>query len=379
MMVELQTDAAGVQLTLTSFLIGVAAGQLGFGPLSDRFGRKPPLIWGTALCLAASAVAVLAPNVTILIAARFLQGLAGAAGMVIGRAIVSDLATGKAATRAYNLMSVVGGIAPVIAALLGGILVDTLGWRGILGILVGLAALMLIAVTTVVRESRPTERRAVPEQQHSANGAALVELRSRIFAGNALVYGFSFSVMMAYMAASPFLYQVMMGVDAFQYGLFFGVNALGLLAGSSLAVRLSVSHPVRQTLGIGLALVLAAALVLFILVLAGAPSGWLSLPIFVAVSSLGLVFGNATPLAMRGVPRVAGTGSALLGALQFGLGASVSPLVGIDGPDTAFPLAVVMLTSAAIAALAFLCSRPPQQHLNQVLHCESGKTVDRKV
>ncbi|MFJ6376162.1 multidrug effflux MFS transporter [Pseudarthrobacter oxydans] len=358
---DLATDATGVQMTLTSFLVGIAFGQLGFGPLSDKFGRKLPLMAGSLLCLVASAVAALAPNVEVLIAARFVQGVAGAAGMVIGRAIISDLATGKAAARAFNLMMIVSGVAPVVAPVLGGIFVDPLGWRGILWVIFGLAALMLVSVSSVIRESHTLDRRAKNRAVRAAQGSALHQLRSRVYIGNTLTLAFSFAVMMAYISASPFLYQVMMGVNALQYGLFFGVNALGLVAVSGLAARLVAVHSVRRVLGAGLALVLASALGFVLLVLLGASPVWLAAPVFAAISSLGLVFGNATSLALAEVPRAAGTGSAVLGALQFGVGALVSPLVSIGGEDTALPLAVVMIGASTLAAAAFYFARARKQ------------------
>lgn len=132
MSLDLATNTTGVQMTLTTFLVGVAVGQLSFGPLSDKYGRKRPLILGSLICLTASAVAAMAPTIGVLIAARFVQGFTGAAGMVIGRAVISDLAKGQAAARAFNLMVIVSGVAPVVAPFLGGLLVESFGWRGVL-------------------------------------------------------------------------------------------------------------------------------------------------------------------------------------------------------------------------------------------------------
>ena len=155
MTAELQASATAVQLTLTAFLLGLTFGQLMFGPLSDRLGRRRPLIVGALLCVVASVVAATAPNIGILIAARFAQGFTGAAGMVIGRAVISDLTGGKTAGRAFSLMMIVGGVAPVIAPFAGGLLVDSLGWRGILWVVCAIAVAMLISIVAVVRESHP--------------------------------------------------------------------------------------------------------------------------------------------------------------------------------------------------------------------------------
>ncbi|WP_201308779.1 Bcr/CflA family efflux MFS transporter [Puerhibacterium puerhi] len=364
MTVDLATDATQVQLTLTAFLVGVAAGQLVFGPLSDRWGRRGPLVVGAVLCVAASVVAALAPNVTVLVAARLVQGLTGAAGMVVGRAIISDLATGKAAARAFSVMMMVGGIAPILAPFVGSLLVGAVGWRGILWVVAALAAVMLASVLVVVRETLPAERRSRAAASAStasdarAAGSPVRALLSRAYLGHTLAFGFAFAVMMAYISASPFVYQVMIGMSAVAYGIVFGATALGLLVVSALSARLAATRPARRLLGVGLGLVLAGALALVVLVLTGAPAALLPVPIFVAVASLGLVLGNATALALAAVPRAAGTGSAVLGALQFALAALVSPLVGLGGERTAVPLAVVMVAAAVVALGAFLLARP---------------------
>jgi len=353
MTTALDTSATWVQLTLTAFLGGVAAGQLVFGPLSDRVGRMPPLVAGAVLCVAASVVAALAPTVEVLVAARFVQGLAGAAGMVIGRAIVSDLATGRTAARAFSLMMIVGGIAPVVAPVVGSLLMGPLGWRGLLGVVLALTVLMLVAVLAVVRETLPRERRTARAARTVAGRSGL---GSRTFWGSTVAFTFAFAVMMAYISASPFLYQQMMGLGAVQYGLLFGLNALALGVVSGISGRLTATRSVPGLLRAGLVTVLVATVALAVLVAAGVPAGWYAVPIFVAVAALGLVMGNATALALGAVPHAAGTASALLGAAQFALAGAVSPLVSIGGEGTAAPLAAVMVTAALIALAGHLLS-----------------------
>jgi len=357
MTADLGTTATSVQLTLTAFLTGIALGQLVFGPLSDRFGRMAPLVVGSLLCLAASAATALAPTVEALVAARFAQGITGAAGMVIGRAIISDLAVGAAAARAFSLMMLVGGIAPVVAPVLGSVLVDPLGWRGVLWVVFGIVAAMFVGVVAVVRETHTVERRAKVRADRVGSPSALRALGSRVYLGNALAFAFAFATMMAYISASPFVYQVMIGFNEVQYGIAFGTNAIGLAAVSAVSARLVAAHSVRRLAGTGLALCLAAVIAIVVIVASGAPVWLLVFPLWVAVASLGLVFGNATALALGGVTGVAGSASAVLGALQFGLGALVSPLVGIGGEHTAAPLAAVMLVAVSIACVAFLLGR----------------------
>jgi DHA1 family bicyclomycin/chloramphenicol resistance-like MFS transporter len=351
---DLGASATTVQLTLTAFLVGVTGGQLVFGPLSDRFGRMPPLIAGAALCVLAGAVSVLAPSILILLLARLLQGLGGAAGMVIGRAVISDLATGKPAARAFSLMMIVTGVAPVVAPLLGGLLTGPVGWRGLLGIVLALSVAMTVTVFTVVRETHPRARRDLLREERRSSGHPLRALGSRAFIGYTGTLGFGFGVMMAYISASPFVYQKMMGLGTAAYGLAFGVNALALVATSLLSARLAATRPVRSVLTVGVVTVVASTAVFAGLVAAGIPAVWLSVPLFCTVGGIGLVLGNATALALDAVPSAAGTGSAVLGALQFGLAALVSPLVSIRGEQSAGPLATVMLTSAVIALAALL-------------------------
>lgn len=354
---DLATDATGVQLTLTAFLVGVAAGQLVFGPLSDRFGRKLPLVVGSLLFVASSAVVVVAPTAGILTAARVVQGISGAAGMVLGRAIISDLTVGTAAARAFSLMMIVGGVAPVVAPLVGGFTAGPLGWRGVLGVVLALAVVMLVAVLAVVRESHPAERRrAVAAEQGSAPSGARA-LASRGYLGYTLAFAFAFGTMMAYISASPFLYQTMMGLDETQYGLLFGLNALALMITSGVSARLVRSMGPARLTAFGLATSLAATVVFALLVALGAPAGWLGVPLFFAIGALGFVFGNATALALAAVPRAAGSASAVVGAVQFGLAAGISPLVSIAGEDTAGPLAIVMLATSVVALVAYGIAR----------------------
>jgi MFS transporter, DHA1 family, multidrug resistance protein len=352
---HLGVGAAAVQLTLTAFLLGITAGQLVFGPLSDRVGRFWPLLAGTAACIVASAVAAMAPDITVLVAARFAQGFTGAAGMVIGRAIISDLATGQTAARAFSLMMIVGGVAPVLAPVAGSLLVEPVGWRGILWVVCAVVVLMFVVTATVIRESHPRERRN--QLRAAAGTSARQALLSRGFVGSTLAFAFGFSVMMAYISASPFVYQTLIGMTPVQYGLTFAVNALGICVMSAVSARLARRIPARTLLGAGLVAVSAAAVVTLGLVLTGVPAWLLTLPIFVAVASQGLILGNATALALSAVAHHAGTGSAALGALQFGIGALVAPLVGLGGEHTALPLALVMCGCAAIAVAGFALAR----------------------
>lgn len=357
MSTDLGTDATGVQLTLTAFLIGVAVGQLAFGPLSDRVGRRMPLLVGAAAFVASSALAVFAPTLEVLIAARLLQGLSGAAGMVLGRAIITDVARGPAVARALSLMMIFSGVAPVLAPLLGGIIAEPLGWRGVLAVVLGIAVVMLIAVGFGIRESFPRARREELATLKRSAGSPLRALLTREYLGYTLTGAFSFAVMMAYISASPFLYQSLMGLNELQYGLLFGLNALALMASSALSARLVTRVAARRLIVVGLTGVAVGSVGFLVVAITGAPAWLLAVGVFIVVASLGAVFGNATALALGAVLGAAGSASAVLGALQFALAAAVSPLVSIGGEDTAVPLGVVMVVALAISAVSFRVAR----------------------
>ena len=346
MTTELSTTATGVQLSLTAFLIGAGAGQLVFGPWSDRAGRVVPLVFGAVLFVAASVTATLAGSIELLVAARLVQGLGGTAGMVIGRAIILDRARGTEAARALSIMMLIGGIAPIIAPVAGGALVGPVGWRGLLGIVTGLGVIALACVLVFVRESLPREiRRARAGTARRGGWRGLI---SRAYLGNTAAYAFGMAIMMAYISASPFVYQDMIGLSAAAYGIAFAINAVGLMIATTVAARLAGRVSLRGLTLTGLTISLAAVVAIVILTLTDAPAGW-----------LGLVFGNATALAMSAVPPAAtGAGSALLGAVQFALAGLVAALVGIAGEHTAIPLGVTMLAAAIIALLGLLLATP---------------------
>ncbi|GAA3705757.1 multidrug effflux MFS transporter [Zhihengliuella alba] len=362
MVPDLGTTNAGVQLSLTAFLVGAGLGQVLFGPLSDRFGRRVPLLAGVALYVLASAAAALAPTVTLLVVARLVQGLTGAAGMVIGRAMIADVATGQAAARALSIMMLVGGVAPVVAPVVGSVLAEPLGWRGLLWIVAALGVVALGFALAVLRETHSRLVGGAAGAPAAAAGAARVPLAKlltgRVYAGNTVAFAFAFATMMAYISASPFLYQEMMGFGTLAYGLLFGANALGLMVLSGVSAKLAGSVPVRRLARTGLLLNAAAIAAMAVVVLSGAPVTWLIVPIFVAVASLGLVFGTTTALALDAVRSSAGAGSALLGLLQFGLAGAVAPLVSLGGEGTALPLVLSMLVATVVANVAFSWGRP---------------------
>lgn len=350
---EFGTTASAVQLTLTTFMVGLALGQLVIGPLSDRFGRRPLMLAGTLVCVLASAACALAPTVELLTAFRFLQGFSGAAGVVLSRAVVSDRARGAAAAKVFSLMMIINGVAPVVAPLLGGTLMPYIGWRGVFWILTGLAVAMFIGVSVVLAESHPPEHRSAGGVKAMLRDAGSV-LGNRRYLGYTLAFGFSFTVMFAYISASPFVLQNVLGLSELGYSFAFAANAVGLVAMNAVNARIVDRFGQRRLLHTGVALLVFFSVLLLVDALLG-PVLWVTLVLlWCTVASLGLVMANATGMAIDEVRHVAGTGSAVLGALQFGLAAVVSPVVGVGGDHTAIPMAVAMVVSALIGAVALL-------------------------
>ena len=349
---SLDTGPSGVQLTLTTFLVGLAFGQLVMGPLSDRYGRRRPLIASATVCVVAGVVCAVAPNLGVLVVARLVQGFAGAGGMVIGRAVISDIVSGRAAARAFTLMLTVGGIAPMLAPLVGGVLSGPVGWRGMLWTVTALCAAMLAGVVLVLHETHPEHRRT------SGAGSTITSMRTvvgnRAYRGPVLVFALSFGVMMAYISASPFVYQNVVGLTEVQYGVAFGVNAAGMVSAGWISSRLVDRWAPAAILRASILLQVVGTLTFVALAALDAPTWTYPVVVFVALVSNGGIMGNAAALAMSEVRAVAGAGSAVLGFSQFALGAFVSPLVGLGGEDSALVPAVVM---AAASVLGFTASR----------------------
>jgi len=350
----LGTTPAMVQLTLTAYLIGISVGQPVWGPISDRFGRRAPLLASNAITVVSSLAVVLAPSIEVLIGARFVQALSAASGMVIARAMVSDLAQGYAGVRALALMMTIHGLTPVLAPAFGGVLATFVPWRGVLAVLALVAALQLLAAVFLVPETLPVVRRA-----RRVDYRDLLRVLARpAYVTYASTLGLGVAAVMAYIASSSFVYQELLGFSPLAYGLSFAVNALGMTAAGLLSARLARArrHPAR-TVGLALPGMVGSCL----LVLAAAASPWpvlLVVPVFTNGFFANLVMGNCMGLAMEQVRDLPGAGSALLGLFMFGVSAVATPAAGlIGGAGSAVPMAAVMLTLALLAALVFVAGR----------------------
>jgi len=344
---------AGVQLTLTSCLIGLAVGQLIAGPLSDRWGRRVPLLIGLAGYLAASVLCAFAPNVTALTGLRAVQGIAGAAGIVISRAIVRDLYEGTAAARFFSLLMLVNGLAPILAPVLGGQLLRFTSWRGVFLVLAAIGAVLLAATVIVVGETLPPARRRRGGLGQTVRSFGTL-LRDPDFLRPAFAGGFALAAMFAYISASSFVLQKTYGLDPQQFSVVFASNAAGIVLLGQGNARLLRRRSPSTLLRAGIALSAAGGGALLLSVLADFGVAAVLVSLFALVSSIGLIMPNSTALSMSGHPEMAGTASALLGLLQYALGGIAAPLTGLGGDGAALPMALTIAISAAGAVVVHL-------------------------
>nr|WP_245727498.1 Bcr/CflA family multidrug efflux MFS transporter [Streptomyces vietnamensis] len=353
----LRAPAATVQLTLTACLAGMALGQLVVGPMSDKWGRRRPLLIGMLVYVLATAVCALAPTAELLIGFRLLQGLAGAAGIVIARAVVRDLYDGVEMARFFSTLMLISGVAPIIAPLIGGQILRLTDWRGVFHVLTVIGVLLTVVVWRFLHETLPAERRhegGVGEALRTMRGL----LADRVFTGYMLTGGLAFAALFAYISASPFVVQEIYGASPQTFSLLFGLNSIGLVAVGQINGKLLVGRvSLDKALGFGLGTILLAGLALTLMttgVLGKVGLAPVAAGLFVLMSAMGLAMPNTNAQALMRTPHAAGSASALLGTSSFLIGAVASPLVGIAGEHTAVPMAVVQLGCAVLALACFL-------------------------
>ncbi|MFT4110955.1 multidrug effflux MFS transporter [Propionicimonas sp.] len=357
---DLGTSAFPVQLTLTTFFVGMALGQLIGGPVSDQRGRRLPLLASLAVLVAASLACAAAPSITVMMLARFVQGFSGGWAMVIARSVVVDLSSGAELVRAMNLLAGVGGIAPVVGPLLGAAILQSFGWRTTFLAVAGLAAAMIVVVALAIPETLPAERRHGGGLTRLAASTKAV-LSHRGYVGYLIVMAFSMGVTFAYVATSAFVLQSMNGLSPILYSVAFATNAVGLMAGTLTAGWLVGRVRTRAVIAVGLFATGAAGLA----ILAGAL--WWGMPLaislggfFLLQTAQGLVGPNAGALASSEVPEHPGTGSAVLGFLQWCMAGLIAPLAGLGGDRSAVPMAVIVLVLTAGSLLALLVVARPR-------------------
>lgn len=350
----LQLPAGGMELSFSSYFVGVLLGILCYGPLSDRYGRKPPLLFGLALYSLASLAITQVDSLAGLVGWRFLQGLGGCAGTVLTTAIVRDRCAPQDTARVLSRIMLVMGLAPILAPLAGGLLLAWWGWQSIFLVLVAFGLGCLLAVYALLDETlasvhvRPLHPRAVLRRYGQLLG-------ERMFLGYLLSQAFTTGAMFAYIAGSPFVLIELHGISPSHYGFFFGLNGLGLIAASQLNPRLLRRFPAPRVLAVALWLPPLAGLLLLGAELAAVQSlPLLMLAFFLVVSSVGLISPNASAMAMAAQGENAGVAAALLGAATFGMGMLGGAFIGFAHDGSGLPLALVI---AAMGSAAWLANR----------------------
>ncbi|GAB1810480.1 MULTISPECIES: Bcr/CflA family multidrug efflux MFS transporter [Priestia] len=349
---DFHTTASLVQISLTACLLGLGAGQLFIGPLSDVKGRRKPLLLFLCLYLLASLTCSLSPNIYFLIVARFVQGFSAAGGLVVSRAIVRDLFSGKELTKFFTLIVLVGNLGPIVAPIAGGAILSFTKWNGVFIVLACIGAILIFMVSLKLPETLPPEKR-VPSNlpQLMSNFGSL--FKEREFMGYAFTQGFTTAGIFAYVSGIPFVYQNIYHVSPQQFSLLFGVNGLGLIIGSQLVGRLADYISERTFLKIGLGISIAAGAILLIALLLKAPLIAVAIPIFFFVSSISIIGTTSFALAIESQGHIAGSASALLGLLPFVLGSLSAPLVGIAGSYTGVPMGVTIFGASLLAFLSY--------------------------
>ena len=345
MQVFFNTSVSMVQMGLTSSMLGLAFGQLIFGPLSDKLGRRRPLIVSMLLFVLATLLCIFAPTIEIFVALRFLQGIAASGGIVISRSIATDKFKTKNLTKALAIIGAINGIAPIAAPVLGGMMLKALGWQGIFEILL-VIGLVLLGCCFYFQESLSTQRRSSARlSQIFANFKKVLKNKKYLYF--TLEQSFALAILFAYIASSPFIIQNHYGFSAFAFSLFFGANAICIGVGAAFAAKMSSAQKAIRgsVLGINLCawgLMIALPLDTSIVIFEGL--------LLVLCFMLGMSFTVATATAMDAARAQAGTASALLGALGFLFGSIVSPLVGLG--NIMIATGVVLIVCAALTALS---------------------------
>jgi MFS transporter, DHA1 family, multidrug resistance protein len=354
---DLHASAALGQLTIAGFLVGLGAGQLLLGPLSDAFGRRRPLLVGLAIYVVATLMCAVAPSIYVLIPLRVLQGVCAAAGVVIARAITRDLYSGVVAARFFSRLVLVTGLAPVAAPVLGAQILRFSSWRGVFGVLGAVGLTILVVQAFRLPETLPPDRR-----RSGGIADALRLMRSllgdRVFVGLILTQAFSMGALLAYIGGSSFVLQNVYGLSPQLFGVVFGVNALGLVGCAQLNAFLVGRYPPWQLLTVGRVLAVVGAGTLLVVVVVGHLGVWAILPaLFLTMASNGFVLPNTTVLALETHPAAAGTAAALLGAVGYAAGAGAAPLAGVAGSHTALPMAIVIAAMQVCAGAVLVLFR----------------------
>ncbi|WP_299091579.1 multidrug effflux MFS transporter [uncultured Metabacillus sp.] len=349
---DYHTNASLVQISLTSCLLGLGLGQLFIGPMSDVQGRRKPLLIFLTLYLLASLTCAIAPNIYFFIASRFVQGFAAAGGLVISRAIVRDVYSGRELTKFFSLLMLVGNLGPIVAPIAGAGILAFGDWTWVFIVLSCIGLVLLLTVVWKLEETLPQENR-IPSNlpQVVKNFGTL--LKDRQFAGYTLTQAFIVAGIFAYVSGISFVYQNIYGVSPQGFSLLFGVNGIALIIGSQAVGRLSDVISEKNFLKIGLIMANTSAALLLVAIFLKAPLFLFAIPVFFFVGSISIISTTSFSLAMETQGHIAGSASALLGVLPFFFGSLTAPLVGLAGEYSAVPMGIIIFLSSLFAFLSY--------------------------
>ncbi len=348
---SLQASASEVQLSLTASLIGIAAGQVFIGPISDMRGRRMPLLVSLTIFLITSLLCAASGTIMELVVWRFMQGIAGAGGIVLSRAIACDLYSGSDLTEFFSLLMLINGIAPILSPVAGGQILKFTDWSGIFIVLSVLSLVIFTFTWFGVKESLPVERRKSGgiKEMLLAFGHLFQDKR---FTAYALVHSFIIGGLFGYIAASPFVLQGLYGLSAENFSLCFAVNGIGIMIAAQLTGKMSGRFGEKCLLKFGLTLALVASLAILFVSYFKISEIWsIVVPLFIMVSCIGITTTTSFALAIQTQRNAAGSASGLLGVIAFLFGAIASPLVGIGGGASAVPMGIVLVGTNSIAFL----------------------------
>lgn len=353
-----------VQLTLSATVIGFSVGQLLVGPLSDRFGRRRPLVAMTILHVIASILVAVAPGIGFLTVMRTLQGVAAAGGAVVAMAMARDLFGGRRLVIMLSRLALVSGLAPIIAPVIGSWLVIVLDWRGVFWVLAAYGAAVVVLVLVLIVETRPPAERSTGGFGELRSSYVRV-LGDRVFVGICLTASFAFAGLFSYVSTSSVLLQETFGLSSTQFGMVFAFCSVGVFIGVQAGSRLAARFGPPATLVGGTTLMVLAGLVLLALG-TSATTPW---PLVPAMFCYTLGFGAASPncqvIALQNHRRDSGTAASIMGALNMGLAAVVGPIIGTYELTNAVPMAAAMLLCAVVAvAMLWTIVRPHRLHID---------------
>ena len=349
---DMHTSTSMTQLSLTACLVGLSVGQLFAGPISDVRGRRNPLLFGLIIYAIASFLCAVAPSIWSFILLRFVQGLAGAAGIVIARAMVRDMFSGVELTKFFALLMLVNGVAPIAAPILGGQLLAFTSWEGIFVVLALIGVVMMLVVFLGLPETLPAEKRSPAGIANTLSTFGRL-VRDRTFMGYAMAQGLVTAAMFAYISGSPFVLQEIYGVSPAVFSLIFAVNGLGIIIASQVTGRLAGKVSEKKLFIYGICQATFGGLALLAVILLDGSMMMLLVPLFLVVSSVGIVGSTGFSLAMQNQSKAAGSASALQGLISFISGGVVAPLVGLGGSGTAVPMGIVIAASTICSVLCY--------------------------